>query len=230
MRDFFDSFPSFLATSKTGASAVRLNARYRAIIESNSEVIRGRKILDIASHDGRWSFAALHAGCSHVRGVEARPHLVQNAHTTFSALDVAKERFDFVTGDVFEVMKRGTIKAETVLLLGFFYHTDRHSELADLLAATGASHIILDTNIVPAAENLRKLPLIKLFQEPTGVEANAIGPDAMAVVGHPSREAIDLINSRHGFSMSEFDWAPSRGPRELQDYNEDRRSTFVLSR
>ena len=230
MVGFFDAFPRFFETSSTGSTAARLNARYREIIAANETLLRGKCILDIASHDGRWGFAALQSGCAHVTGIEARGFLVENANGTFAHFGIAPDRFEFVVGNVFEVMNERELRADTVLLLGFFYHTQRHVELAALVAATGASHVILDTNIVPAHENPHGSALVKLFEETTGAESNAIGPGNMAVVGHPSREAIRLIFSQHGFSVTEFDWTPMLGGPDLMDYNEDRRSTFVLAR
>jgi hypothetical protein len=230
MAGFFDAFPRFLRTSKTGSTAARLNARYQVIIAGNEALLKGKRVLDIASHDGRWSFAALHSGCAHVTGIEARGYLVSNANGNMAHFAVSPDRFEFVVGDVFEVMKEREFRADTVLLLGFFYHNHRHVELAALAAGTGARHIILDTNIVPARENPGGNALMKLIEEPTEVEANAVVASEMAVVGYPSREAIRMIFSQHGFSMSEFDWAPMRGGADLVDYADERRSTFVLSR
>ena len=76
---FFDGYPAFYQSSRTGSHPNRLNARYQALIESNRDIIEGGRILDIASHDGRWSFAALHAGAEHVVGIEARSGLVERA-------------------------------------------------------------------------------------------------------------------------------------------------------
>jgi predicted nicotinamide N-methyase len=230
MAGFFDAFPRFLETSRTGSTAARLNARYQAIIAGNEALLRGRHILDIASHDGRWSFAALQSGCARITGIEARGYLVDRANGNMAHLAVPDDRFEFVFGDAFEVMKAREFRADTVLLLGFFYHTERHVELAALVAGTGAKHIILDTNIVPERENTGNHALVKLFEEPTDHESHAVGTSEMAVVGHPSREAIRMIFSRHGYSMSEFDWAPLLGGADLADYTEYRRSTFVLAR
>jgi predicted RNA methylase len=230
MAEFFDAFPRFLGTSRTGATSARLNARYQAIIAGNEALLSGNRVLDIASHDGRWSFAALRSGCAHVTGIEARGYLVDNANGNMAHFAVSADRFEFVVGDVFEVMKQRQFRADTVLLLGFFYHTDRHVELAALAARTGAKHIILDTNIVPARENRGGNALVKLFEEATENEAHAVGTNDMAIVGHPSREAIRMIFAQHRFSMSEFDWTPMRGGVDLVDYTEDRRSTFVLTR
>jgi len=165
-----------------------------------------------------------------VTGIEAREGLTTAANATFAHYGIGPDRFEFIRGDVFDVMRDRTFLAETVLLLGFYYHTERHGELAAMLSKTGASHIILDGSITPAAENPHRLPFVKLRSESTTAEGYAFGHDPFAIVGHPTREAIDLVFSRHGFKMTEFDWSPLRGPTELADYNEGRRSTFVLSR
>ena len=73
---FFNVYSRFLETSQTGASLNRLNRRHEAIFGSFPEIYVGARVLDIASHDGRWSFAALKAGAAHVIGVEPREHLI----------------------------------------------------------------------------------------------------------------------------------------------------------
>ena len=69
---FFDEHPRFLDTGSVFTERHRLNLRHRAIIERNRDILAGARVLDIASHDGRWSFAALKAGAAHVTGIEAR--------------------------------------------------------------------------------------------------------------------------------------------------------------
>src|SRR4249919_1385884 len=76
---FFDDYPRFAETSRTAASMDRLNLRYEAIFAENRDILDGARVLDIASHDGRWSLAALATGARSVVGVEARPGLVANA-------------------------------------------------------------------------------------------------------------------------------------------------------
>jgi len=77
--NFFDSFRDFYSTSMTGQSANRLNNRYQILIENNRNIIENSRILDLASHDGRWSFAALMNKASKVVGIEGKSHLVENA-------------------------------------------------------------------------------------------------------------------------------------------------------
>ena len=156
---FFDRFDRFYSTSRTSPWPERLHARYQAIIQENLDLLRDQRVLDIASHDGRWSFAALKAGCTHVTGIEAREHLVLNARTTFEHYGVDRAKYEFVLGDVFASLKEGRYQANTVLLLGFFYHVNRHVELAALISGVGAKHIILDTAVVPLELAQRPHPL-----------------------------------------------------------------------
>jgi 23S rRNA G2069 N7-methylase RlmK/C1962 C5-methylase RlmI len=100
--NFFDQYDEFYATSRVGSHPNRMNRLYKAIIEANIDVIRGRTVLDIASHNGRWTFAALMAGARHVIGVEPRVHPVDAARRTLSRYGISENRYTFVLGDVFE--------------------------------------------------------------------------------------------------------------------------------
>jgi len=75
--DYEDS--PFLRTSKTAAHSNRLNWRCEILLTRNKERIEGQRVLDLASHDGRFSYACLKLGATHVTGVEVRHHLVEFA-------------------------------------------------------------------------------------------------------------------------------------------------------
>ena len=60
--NFFDSFSAYYKTGMTGTRPDMLNNRYNALIRNNENIIKDSIILDLASHDGRWSFAALKTG------------------------------------------------------------------------------------------------------------------------------------------------------------------------
>jgi predicted RNA methylase len=103
--DFFSEHPEFFETSQTGAHPDRLRARHRAIIEHNVAIIAKRSILDIASHDGRWSLAALEAGASYVHGVEARAELVQKSLRMMEQYGVPREKYSFTVADVHDHLR-----------------------------------------------------------------------------------------------------------------------------
>jgi hypothetical protein len=173
------------------------------------------------------------AGCSHVTGIEARPHLVANAVGNFNHYGVSPERYRFIQGDAFEVLQRERFAADTVLLLGFFYHVNSHTELVSLISETGASTVILDTGILPDVYAPGDLAMIRFYEEPTGEERNAIGASPLAIVGHPSRNAIRLLFGHFGFhATKEVDWSPMLvgDTAPIYEYANGTRATFVLSR
>ncbi len=255
MSTFFLEHPEFLATSRTSAIAERLNARHDAIVGSNPGAFANQRILDIASHDGRWSFAALMAGASHVTGIEPRAELVGNAQATLARYGIARDRYTFLTGDAFAQMASSNLRVDTVLCLGFFYHTIRHCELIDLIEKTGARDVIIDTEVVPRARDVltRSEPIadprivhanpysIQLFKEPVEHEsmafADSLTRHGHTLVGRPSREALSFILQHFGYVVKEYDWPDllskmSSGviAGSLSDYAEGWRSTFHCTR
>lgn len=236
---FFDRYPRFQSTSYVGASALRLNKRHQAIIEHNRALFAGARVLDLASHDGRWSFAAIQAGAAHVTGIEVRPELVARANETLAAYGVAPARFRFLTGDLPESLGRDAIRADVVLLLGFLYHTYRHVELLRRIEETGARHVIVDTAICrdPAGS---ASPVVELRREAVESHAAQAVPDRAhapdAIVGYPSRAAVLFLFDYFGFDSEEYDWAPllTDGPAGAQDdvldYRSGGRATFRMTR
>ena len=226
---FFDQYDEFYSTSRIGSHPNRLNSRYEAIIAPNIDLIRGRTVLDLASHNGRWTFAALMAGARHVIGVEARAHLVEAARRTLNRYGISDSRYRFVVGDACEVLKTESIRVETVLLLGFFYHTYRHFELASLAAATGATHIVLDTAVARAPDPEKAF--IEYCLEPTGPDGAPSSARPMELVGRPSRRAVELMFGQLGFELTN----PGRSvkvddPQRVEDYRDGKREIFVLKR
>jgi Methyltransferase domain len=204
-RVFFDDYPLFCDTSQTAASKRRLNLRHQAIIDANRDILQGARVLDLASHDGRWSFAALKAGAAHVTGVEARQSLVENAHRTFDHYQVPPDRYNIIHGDVFQVLG-GELDVDVVLCLGFMYHTLRYAELLHGILASEAQACILDTKVTVSTE-----PVVWLKVNHTDVEANA-ADDALsykqqAMAGWPSVPALELMLNMYDMHVEkQYDW------------------------
>src|SRR5262245_51588141 len=98
---FFDEYERFLESSKTGPDLARLNARYTGLVHRHREQLDGAAVLDLASHDGRFSFAALQAGAARVVGVEIDGDLVEKARANLAAYGVEPSRYEFVQRDLF---------------------------------------------------------------------------------------------------------------------------------
>lgn len=230
---FFDRFPAFYGTSTTSSYAWRLNLRHEAIFTANAGLLAGARVLDVASHDGRWSMAALEAGAASVTGIEARPELVANARATLASYDVEETRCRFVEGDVFEVLAADRLEVDVVLCLGFLYHTLRHTELFTRFRETGARHLVVDTELHRSAE-----AVVRLADEQVDREGNAVA-DAYTygdtvLTGRPTLAALGLLARTQGYEverLSDWDGLLRDNPDadQVRDYRIGRRATVLLS-
>lgn len=204
---FFDDYPYFLKTSDVFADQARLNLRYEAIFRANRDILEGARVLDLASHDGRWSFAALQTGAAHVVGVEARSEAVDNARAAFAHYAVDPDSYEFVCGDIFDVLARKDLDVDVVLCLGYVYHTYRHTELFYRIRNVDPSYLIVDTTIVPRETE----PVVKLLvdrtDKPGEAALDAFSQDDKTLVGRPSFAGLQAMLSAYTFGIERtYDW------------------------
>jgi hypothetical protein len=232
---FIARHPALLETSETSAQRGRLDLRYEAIFGDNADALVGARVLDIASHDGRWSLAAIRSGATHVTGIEARDDLVAHAVANFERYDVDPTAYRFVTGDVLDVLGRENLDVDVALCLGFLYHSLRYNELFSRIRDTGARTLIVDTLIWAEQDE----PGLRLFSEPTERQGNAVA-DAFSfadevLVGRPSYSGLLLMATAYGFHfVSRSDWGgllrDNPSLKGVRDYREGRRVTVRFQR
>jgi 16S rRNA G966 N2-methylase RsmD len=205
---FFDDYPRFYETSVTGIDKHRLQERYRALIEWNREIIKGSRVLDLASHDGRWSFAAVNAGAESAVGIEAREHLVKAADENVRSYGLAG-KFRFIQADVFAhldfLAEHPEHKFDVVFCFGFLYHTVHHMLLLNKIAKLKPRHLIVDTKL-----SLNPEGMIEVRPENVADESSGAVPEAghvHAVVGIPSGRALELMLFAAGFgNLRYYPW------------------------
>lgn len=205
-KGFFDTHSRFYETSRTSPDPGRLNLRHEAIFTQNRDLFAGARVLDIASHDGRWSLAALEAGAASVVGIEARADLVENAAENMRCYGIETDRYRFVTGEVFEVMAREKFEVDVVLCLGFLYHTLRYPELYARMRQTGARHLVIDTMVLNGRE-----PTIRIGKEKVGRQRNAVSDDYSyddaTLTGRPTVAALEVLGRFNGYRLEGLsDW------------------------
>jgi hypothetical protein len=128
----------------------RLNNRYKALIERNAGILRRASVLDLASHDGRWSFAALKNGARRVVGLEGHRELVADAEQTFAQYGIPRKQYRFVCGDLFDTVK--AFKAgsfDVVFCFGIFHMHNRHYEMLHQIERLAPKYLIMDVWILP---------------------------------------------------------------------------------
>jgi len=203
---WFDEHPLFLGTSEAATGPGRLNMRHQALIEDNADILAGARVLDIASHDGRWALAALEAGAAHVTGIEARPELVEKAHMTFAHYGADRSRYRLVASDIFAALSQEHLDVDVIQCFGFLYHTLRYPELFSRLRRLEPRHLLLDTRVHRA-----KGAVIRVYVNESTVQTHATADDyterTKTVVGSPTAKALRKILRVYGFSVErEYDW------------------------
>ena len=206
---FFDRYPHFLETSTTASKPARLNVRHQGMFESNQSIFPGARVLDLASHDGRWSMAALDAGASHVTGVEGRPELVKDAEASFSLYGVDPSRYRFINDDMFDVLRdpvNNGIDVDVVMCLGFIYHTLRYQDLFAGIRALKPKYLLIDTAVIKHDK-----PMVLVHSEDSSKESAGLDHTFQVggrlITGRPSVSALELMLDAQGFTVTKrFDW------------------------
>lgn len=214
----------------------RLNSRYRTFMTPNEDKYKGKRVLDLASHDGRWSFAALKAGAAHVTGIEYRQDTIDKSR--YIIKDDMRDKVRFIQGDIFEQLPKlldAGEKFDVVQCFGIFYHVMDHHRLLRMMTSCGADLITVDTSLLDSNE-----PVIKLKAEPVERFLNAApvyeGQNA-ALIGVVSRKAIQMLAADLGYKVRFEPWVAHKYPVKegLWDYFNTnkwggRRYTFYLEK
>jgi hypothetical protein len=218
----FSKESGFTADSQLGyneAGLNRLNARFKVFMEPFKKEFEGHNVLDLASHDGRWSYAALMLGAAHVTGIEARPELIKKGEHIFQK-EAFRGRTRFIAGDVFEVMpdlQTRNVRFDVVLCLGLFYHVMDHFRLMKLMDGFHPRIIILDTGLIDDDK-----PYISLDTEPSDQFLNTISAagERDTLVGLVSKGGLRLMASSLGYEYRFLDWNAAKfsNKANLQDY------------
>jgi len=217
---FADDYPRFIELSEftpewqdrrpdrrsASEQRSRMNERYEALLASNRDIFDGARVLDLASHDGRYSFAALKTGAAHVIGVEVRQSLIDRAQEAFAFYGQDPETYRFVRGDLFEVLAREKFDVDVVLCFGFLYHTYRHTELMYRLHNLAPRHLIVDTMVTRDTQRT-----LKVIRERDVEDIRSAAQDAYSVgqvlVLRPSVPALQMLLRSYGFEIeSMYDW------------------------
>ncbi|MGC2221810.1 MAG: hypothetical protein WA624_05310 [Methylocella sp.] len=228
---FFDEYSRFYQTTGTLLKPNRFQQRWRMIIDRNGDLFQGARVLDLASHDGRWSFAALKAGAEFVEGVEGRPELVRRALENFAFYSIPTSAYRFTCQDVVKYLgEKGLSKFDVVLNLGFFYHTLKHLVIVEDMVRTGAKTFIFDTVV-----NGSNSACISVSMRNVNSLMNAIdhlnSGTSTVPIGAVSRTALKLMLEHVGYDCIEIDWHELVTDfTECEAYEARTRGTFIATR
>ncbi|HEY0213699.1 MAG TPA: methyltransferase domain-containing protein [Paenirhodobacter sp.] len=229
---FFDFLPSIARYEDDANTVQRMNLRHEMIIAPLVQEIAGARVLDLAAHDGRWSYAFATAGAREVVGIEGRADLV--ARFDCFPANAARDRVSLICDDIFDAMEKRVARGETfdvIGILGIFYHIMDHFRLLRLAAALKPRLMIVDSEFAA-----RPGAVILMSRERTDKDINAIpqiAGQARAVVGIPSPKALESMADALDLSCTWLDWQeiPEEYRKPVADYyrvGEKRRGTCLL--
>ncbi len=207
----------FLKTSRVKKDINRLNYRCEMLLTRNIHAIRNKRVLDLASHDGLFTYACLKLGAQYVVGVEPRSILVNDAKENLKSLGCIETQYEFVIDDAFEYLS--TVEEEqfdTTLCFGFFYHTKNQTELLDLIKGAKPKYLILDTFVedfqLPETElrSIRRREsksiagYMVFYHEDQDFEMASFGSSNL--VGTPNKSLVEALLLDYGFNFKQINW------------------------
>ncbi len=225
LKSVFPDNSPFLRTGADQISANRLRYRTRMLVEKNLFAIKGKSVLDLGCHDGRFMYASLTQGAKFVLGIEARPNMVDLADANLQYYQIDRKKYQIIKDDIFNTMKNiepNTI--DTVLVFGIFSKTVYQPDLIYWISRIKPKHVIIDTDIDSSLD-----PIISLDNEDHRFEHNTIRADN--IVGIPSRTALEILLSTYGFKFSYLNWNNEKITdwTDLQDYKDNKRISLVAT-
>lgn len=190
---------------------------FDALLEVTGGSLSGRRVLDLGCNAGFWSLQALDAGAEFVLGVDVAAEQIEQAELVFEARRVDPSRYRLQRCDVFDLDEPG--RFDVVLCLGLLEQVARPFELFELMAATGAELLVIDTDLARGRSS--RFEVVR--RGDPGDEFDC----ELALL--PTRGAVIELAGEFGFETV----ALARNATDyegLDDYRRLRRLAFVCSR
>jgi SAM-dependent methyltransferase len=144
-----------------------LNSRIEVLLGKNQDCIRGKRILDIGSHIGTFSYAALKFGAKFVHGIDTESKTVERCQDLFRQHDVPSADYRFEVADVTELLNNLPENFyDTIFCFGTLYYLDEPLTLLRQMNRVASEAVLLDTftaayAAVQGKDSLRILPAIQ---------------------------------------------------------------------
>lgn len=88
---------------------------------------KNKKVLDIGSRFGIFTYQAILLGAAHVTGIELEQELVSRCCNLFDEFAIGNDRYDFICGDI--NTHNDWLSYDVILFLGMYYNTFSQEEL-----------------------------------------------------------------------------------------------------
>ena len=144
-----------------------LNSRIEVLLQQNRDCIQGKRILDIGSHIGTFSYAALKMGAKFVHGIDTEEDTINRCHKLFREQEVAESDYRFEVADVTDFLKNLPDNFyDTIFCFGTLYYLEEPLALLKQMNRVANDTVLLDTftaayAAVQGKDSLKVHPAIK---------------------------------------------------------------------
>ena len=230
-----DYSSSVYANRADPAGVNRFSWRTELILAKNQKSIKDKKILDLACNTGRMAFPCLELGAKSVTGVEARPELIERGKELISQTPY-RNQMEFIQSDLFhylESLEPG--KFDTIICLGFLYHTVRQVDFFRLMNKLRPQSILIDTNVAKnywwfGRKSFGQPPALFLtqFEDPSETRNTT---DVDGIVFWPTTSFLEQMFERINYSYTRVDFknAGIKDWSAMDDYKKGYRAAYCAT-
>ena len=179
--------------------------------------LKGKRVLDLGCSSGYWALEAIEAGADFVLGIDGRDTYIEQAELVFEAKGIYRSRYRFEQANVFEYELREQF--DVVLCLGLLNVVSKPVALFELMSASGAPLIVLDTGLSRAPT--------KLFEVSHLLESRNKIDYGMVLV--PTRRAVFELAGQFGYETVALAVNIPDYTR-MEDYRSEERLAFICAK
>jgi 2-polyprenyl-3-methyl-5-hydroxy-6-metoxy-1,4-benzoquinol methylase len=188
-----------------------------------SGFLRGKRVLDLGSNAGYWSYVALaEGGAAQVTGIEASPDIIKQAEFVFRAKGVDPDSYAFHCRGAYGFLEACDEPFDVILCLGFFYHIHEPLLLLMLMQKAARDFVVIDTIVHKSDEAL-------ISVRPVAKGKVTVEEAAMSLELVSSRKAIFWMAEEAGYKQARLLTDTYEKISSMWDYIGAFRECFVLS-
>lgn len=149
----FNEQQDFHLTSTIASSIDRLNFRFNHFLLPIKDKFNNAKVLDLGSHNGRWTYASIKLGAKFVFGVEKDKSYIDKARESLSKLNI--NNYDFECCDVIDY--KFEKRYDIVLCLGLVYYIFDYLFFLKKIRTICPKLLIIDASMIITVKNSNEL-------------------------------------------------------------------------
>lgn len=163
------------------------------LVELFGGTLKGKRVLDLGCNAGFWSLHAIANGCDFVLGVDGRQMHLDQANFVFEVNEVEQSRYNFISGNIFDLDFQQFGAFDVVLCLGLMYHVSKPMNLMELINEVNSDVLVIDTllSTVPGS-------FLEVRHDRVGEFRDAVDYQLVMV---PTTRAVHDLARQFGYSI-----------------------------